>query len=61
MYDRENPRYPYKSHFQWLKAFYGMVACIILLLFNGVGAFLQNPFDIHQFISAYISVSLFLQ
>jgi amino acid transporter len=56
IYDRNHPRYPYKSHAQWLKAGFGMVACIILLVFNGVNAFLTDPFDIRTFIASYISV-----
>ena len=43
---------------QWLKACYGLVACTILVIFNGVGAFLERPFNIKRFISAYISVRL---
>jgi amino acid transporter len=54
-YDRDHPLYPYKSHGQWLKASYGMVACIILILFNGVSAFIE-PFNVRKFIAAYISV-----
>ena len=57
IYDRNHPRYPYKSHGQWLKACYGMVSCIILVLFNGIGPFLERPFDVHRFIASYISVS----
>lgn len=56
-YDRNHPRYPYKSHGQWLKASYGMAACIIILLFNGVFSFLVTPFDYQDFLVAYISVS----
>jgi amino acid transporter len=55
-YDRNHVRYPYKSHAQWLKAGFGMVACIILLLFNGVDSFLTTPFDARTFIASYISV-----
>ncbi|KAL2127208.1 hypothetical protein VTI74DRAFT_11104 [Chaetomium olivicolor] len=58
-YDRDHPLYPYKSHGQWLKACYGMVACIILILFNGVAAFIE-PFNIRKFVSAYISLPTFL-
>lgn len=60
-YDRNHVRYPYKSHAQWLKAGYGMVACVILLLFNGVDAFLTTPFDARTFIASYISVCHSLQ
>lgn len=58
-YDRNHRRYPYKSHGQWLKACFGMVACIILVLFNGIRAFLEDPFDVNGFIASYISVSFF--
>lgn len=57
-YDRNHVRYPYKSHAQWLKAGYGMVACIIMLIFNGVDSFLTTPFDVRTFIASYISVCL---
>ena len=56
-YDRDHPLYPYKSHGQWLKACYGLVGLIILILFNGVAAFIE-PFNVRKFVSAYISVSL---
>jgi amino acid transporter len=60
IYDRNHPRYPYKSHAQWLKAGFGMVACIILLIFNGVNAFLTDPFDIRTSIASYISIPVFV-
>ncbi|KXX74668.1 Arginine permease [Madurella mycetomatis] len=58
-YDRDNPLYPYKSHGQWLKASYGMVACIILIFFNGVGAFI-DPFNVRKFVAAYIGIPVFI-
>jgi len=58
-YDRNHPRYPYKSHGQWLKACYGMCACLILLTFNGINSFLEEPFDGTGFVVSYIGVSLF--
>ncbi|KAG9233712.1 proline-specific permease [Amylocarpus encephaloides] len=58
-YDRDNPRYPYKSHGQWLKAAYGMVSALLLVVFNGIGAFLERPFDTRRFIASYISVPVF--
>ncbi|KIM99454.1 hypothetical protein OIDMADRAFT_200431 [Oidiodendron maius Zn] len=59
-YDRNHPRYPYKSHGQWLKAAYGLVACIILITFNGVNSFLEHPFGRRQFIASYISIPVFI-
>ena len=35
-----------------------MVASILLVLFNGIGAFLERPFDTRRFIASYISVSI---
>ena len=57
MYDRDNILYPYTSRGQWLKACYGLVACILLIIFNGVAAFLREPFNVQRFIAAYIGVS----
>ncbi|TGO90109.1 hypothetical protein BPOR_0079g00220 [Botrytis porri] len=59
-YNRDHPRYPYKSHGQWLKGFYGMTACIILVTFNGVSAFLERPFDARRFVASYVSVPVFI-
>ena len=36
---------------------YGMTAGTIILMFNGIGTFLQNPFDTRRFIVYYIGVS----
>jgi amino acid transporter len=58
-YDRSDPRYPYKSHGQWLKAYYGIASCVILLLFNGIVAFLEEPFDSRSFVASYISIPVF--
>lgn len=56
-YDRNHPGYPYKSHGQWLKAAYGLIASIVLVTFNGAVCFVQRPFGLRQFIASYISVS----
>lgn len=56
-YDRNHPRYPYKSHGQWLRASFGMAACIIIFFFSGVFSFLVEPFDYQNFLVSYISVS----
>lgn len=59
-YDRDDQRYPYKSHGQWLKACYGIVACTILLIFNGFNSFLEEPFNSDTFVPSYISIPIFL-
>jgi hypothetical protein len=56
-YDRDHARYPYKSHGQWLKAAYGLSACVILVVFNGLRVFLERPFGTREFVASYISVS----
>ncbi|KAM5429511.1 hypothetical protein McanMca71_003160 [Microsporum canis] len=58
-YERDHPRYPYKSHGQWLKGAYGLISCIILIIFNGVGAFLETPFNLRHFLAAYIGIPVF--
>ncbi|KAK4653132.1 hypothetical protein QC762_0080450 [Podospora pseudocomata] len=35
------------------------LACVVLILFNGVGAFIE-PFNIRKFIAAYISLPVFI-
>lgn len=57
IYDRNHPRYPYKSHGQWLKAAYGGLACTVLVLFNGINPFFTKPFDTRRFIADYVGVS----
>jgi hypothetical protein len=34
-----------------------MVACIVLVIFNGIPPFLEDPFDVRMFIASYIGVS----
>ncbi|KAL1953034.1 hypothetical protein VTO42DRAFT_3743 [Malbranchea cinnamomea] len=58
-YDRDHPRYPYKSHGQWLKAAFGLVACVILILFNGVAAFVTEPFNTRHFFASYIGIPVY--
>ncbi|KAM0740202.1 hypothetical protein ACQRIT_005386 [Beauveria bassiana] len=59
-YDRDSPLYPYKSHGQWLKAFYGFAGSCILLLFNGVPAILEKPFNVRKFVSAYVGIPVYM-
>ncbi|KAI1936363.1 hypothetical protein LOZ66_004823 [Ophidiomyces ophidiicola] len=59
LYDRNNPRYPYKSHGQWFRALWGVTACSVLCLFNGIASFLRTPFDTREFIVSYIALPVF--
>ena len=58
-YDFDNPRYPYKSRGQWLKAYYASVSCLLLFIFNGVEVFLEKSFDTRRFIASYASAISF--
>ncbi|KIN04574.1 hypothetical protein OIDMADRAFT_101530 [Oidiodendron maius Zn] len=60
MFDRDHPRYPYKSHGQWMKALYGLIACTLIVVFNGIGPFLQRPFDIRQIVAYYVGIPVFV-
>ena len=55
-YDREDTtRYPYKSHWQWARAAYGMIACGLMAFFNGWRSI--KPWAGSDFVASYISVS----
>jgi amino acid permease len=55
-YDREDrARYPYKSHWQYVRAWYGMIACGAMAFFNGWRSI--SPVDGPEFVASYISVS----
>ena len=54
-FNREHRRYPYRSHGQYLRAWYALIACAVLALFNGWEAF-AAPFNVGDFFAAYISV-----
>lgn len=58
-YNRENKSsYPYKSHWQYVRAWFGLLACSFVALFNGWQSF--HPFSGGDFIAAYISILIFL-
>jgi len=58
-YKRTARQYPYRSHLQWLRAAYALVACILLALFNGWRTFV-SPMSTKDFVASYIAVVLFL-
>ena len=56
-YNRKDyTRYPYKSHWQTFRAWYGLVSCSLLVLFNGWRS-VMPPASANNFIPSYISVS----
>jgi hypothetical protein len=54
---RKGSNYPYKSHFQWLRAVYAFVGCSLFILFNGWDSFLGGRATADKFLPSYISVS----
>jgi len=59
-YDRDDDRfYPYKSHGQYLRAWYGMCGCFLFVLFNGWYSFV-SPMDTSDFLACYINIPIFI-
>jgi amino acid transporter len=58
-YDRNAPRYPYRTHLQWIRAVYALVGCTILLIFHGWRTLL-SPVIVDDFVASYIPIVLFL-
>ncbi|KAI9856331.1 MAG: hypothetical protein M1813_009167 [Trichoglossum hirsutum] len=57
---RKGSNYPYKSHFQWLRAVYAFVGCSLFILFNGWDSFLGGRATADKFLPSYISIFVFL-
>ncbi|KAG8528725.1 uncharacterized protein KY384_006412 [Bacidia gigantensis] len=58
-YNREDKaRYPYKSHWQFMRAWYGMIACGAMAFFNGWRT--VQPIAGKDFVASYISIFIFL-
>ena len=57
-FNRDDEQYPYRTHGQLFRTYYGLTFCILLILFNGWRSFLV-PFQTKDFIVSYIGVSDF--
>ncbi|KAH7129176.1 amino acid permease-domain-containing protein [Dactylonectria macrodidyma] len=57
LYDRSHPRYPYRSHGQYLRAYYAVLACTLFVLFNGWRTFI-SPMNLEDFFGCYIAILL---
>ena len=55
-FNRDNRRYPYRSHGQYARAWYALIGCSLLATFNGWLSF-TTPFDVQDFFASYISVT----
>lgn len=60
LYDRSHPRYPYRSHGQYLRAYYAVFACSLFVIFNGWRTFI-TPVSIEDIFGCYIAVSCLSQ
>jgi len=59
-YDRDNSQlYPYRSHGQYLRAWYGLFGSFMIAIFNGWESFV-SPMEVDDFIASYISIPIFL-
>ncbi|KAF2742497.1 hypothetical protein M011DRAFT_392192, partial [Sporormia fimetaria CBS 119925] len=54
-YDRDAPRYPYHTHFQWLRAVFALVGCFVFLLFHGWRTLIP-PISADDFVASYIAI-----
>ncbi|KAF2436819.1 proline-specific permease [Tothia fuscella] len=57
-YSRDDPRYPYRTHGQLFRSWYGFIFCTLLVLFNGWRSFI-SPFSTPDFIVSYIGIVVF--
>jgi len=55
LYIRDDARFPFKSRWQPLSAYYSTAACALIVLFNGWGT-LVPPVNVHDFFGCYVSV-----
>ena len=54
-FNRDDKQYPYRTHGQLARAYYGLAFCILLIVFNNWRAFVP-PFNTPDFIASYIGV-----
>jgi amino acid transporter len=55
-FNRDDKQYPYRTHGQLFRAYYGFIFCLLLIVFNNWQCFVR-PFSTPDFISSYIGVS----
>lgn len=56
-FNRDDKQYPYRTHGQLFRAYYGVCFCLLLILFNNWRCFV-HPFSTPDFVASYIGVSL---
>ncbi|KAK3941891.1 amino acid permease-domain-containing protein [Diplogelasinospora grovesii] len=55
LYDRSSPQYPYRSHGQYLRAWYALLGCTLFIIFNGWRTFVP-PMNIADFLGCYVAI-----
>jgi amino acid transporter len=56
-YNRDDKQYPYRTHGQLFRAYYGFLFCLLLIVFNNWRAFV-TPFSTADFVASYVGVRL---
>ncbi|KAI9805075.1 MAG: hypothetical protein M1825_000909 [Sarcosagium campestre] len=54
IHDRSSPNYPYQSIGQPFTALFGLLACSLLVIFNGWDVFYNKPFVVEDLFAAYL-------
>jgi amino acid transporter len=58
-YKRDDPQYPYRTHGQLFRSWYGLIFCFLIVLFNGWRCFF-SPFSLPDFIVSYVGILAFM-
>lgn len=56
-FNRDDKQYPYRTHGQLFRAYYGLIFCILLVAFNNWRAFV-SPFSTADFVASYVGVRM---
>lgn len=57
-YNRDNAQYPYRTHGQLFRSWYGLLFCSLIILLNGWRCFFP-PFSVPDFIVSYVGILAF--
>lgn len=57
-FNRDDKQYPYRTHGQLFRAYYGLLFCILLIVFNNWRS-LVHPFSIPDFLASYVGILVF--
>ncbi|KAF2016583.1 hypothetical protein BU24DRAFT_409674 [Aaosphaeria arxii CBS 175.79] len=57
-FNRDDKQYPYRTHGQLFRAYYGFIFCVLLIIFNNWRAFV-TPFSTPDFLASYVGILAF--